>query len=92
MLPPIISPEVSANAGTKRKAPDVDYSESPCCNSPVAKKKRKSNELYKKAVEEEAKKTKAAYQLLAQKDIKFSRLFSEASSKYASEIEIFRMR
>ena len=43
--------------------------------------------MYKKAVEEEAKKTKAAYQRLAQKDIKFSRLFSEASSKYESAIE-----
>jgi hypothetical protein len=49
MLPPITSSEVSANDGTKRKAPDVDYSESPRRNLP---------ELYKKAVEEEAKNQK----------------------------------
>jgi hypothetical protein len=30
MFPSIISSEVSENAETKRKAPDDDYSESPC--------------------------------------------------------------
>ncbi len=86
MLPSKICSDVSVYAGTKRKAPDVDYAKSPCCNSPVAKKKTKTNEFYKKAVEEEVQKTKVAYQLLAQKHIKFSQIFSEALSRYASEV------
>ncbi len=47
--------------------------------------------LYKKSVEEEVQKTKAAFQLLAQKDIKFNYLFNEASSRYESKIELFGM-
>jgi hypothetical protein len=58
MLPPIISPEVSANAGTKRKAPDVDYSESPCCNSPVAKKKEKQMSCIRRRLKKKPKKQK----------------------------------
>jgi hypothetical protein len=57
-LPSKICSDVSVYSGTKRKAHDVDYAEPPCCNLPVAKKRKKQMSHIRRQLKRKSKKQK----------------------------------